>query len=145
MSRNLLIGAGALVLIVALYFFFGMSGNVVAELVDDVDVVRLSLDSIGDDAQFFEYGGAEFFVVRSGDSVKTAFDACDVCYRAKKGYSQKGRDMVCNNCDNHYAISSLGTENLRGGGCWPGYLPSKTEGDYLVIKISDLEAGSYRF
>ena len=51
----------------------------------------------------------------------------------------------CNNCGNHYAISGLGTKNLRGGGCWPGYLPSKVEEGNLVIKTQDLETGRYRF
>jgi uncharacterized membrane protein len=147
MGRNLLIGVGALVLIGVMYFLFGgMTGSVVAELVDDGDVVRFSLDGIGEEAQFFEYGGAEFFVVRAGNgAVKTAFDACDVCYKSKKGYRQEGGDMVCNNCGNHYKISGLGTKNLRGGGCWPGYLPNSVEGNELVIKKSDLEAGRYRF
>jgi len=88
--NKIVVGVGALVLIGAMYLLFGMSGNVVAEIVDDGDVVRLSVDAIGEDAQFFEYGGTEFFVVRSGDSVKTAFNACDVCYKSKKGYRQEG-------------------------------------------------------
>jgi len=68
----------------------------------------------------------KYFVVEAEDgSVKTAFDACDVCYRSRKGYRQEGDDMICNNCGNHYPISGLGTKNLRGGGCWPGYLPNE--------------------
>lgn len=77
--------------------------------------------------------------------MKTAFNACDVCYGSKKGYRQEGEDMVCNNCGNHYRISGLGTANLKGGGCWPGYLESSTEGEYLVIAKSSLEGGRYRF
>ena len=53
--------------------------------------------------------------------------------------------MVCNNCGNYYPISGLGTANLAGGGCWPGYLPSKVEGDYIVIQKSDLNAKKYMF
>ncbi len=144
--NKVFIGVGALVLVGVMYLLFGMAGNVVAELVDDGDVMKLSLDNIGEDAQFFEYEGIEFFVVRAkSGSVKTAFNACDVCYKSKKGYRQKGDDMICNNCGNHYRISGLGTANLRGGGCWPGYLPNGVEGNELVIKKSDLEVGRYRF
>ena len=115
-------------------------------IIDKGDVVKIPLSEISAKAKFYDYDGIEYFIVEAKDgTIKTAFNACDVCYRAKKGYSQKGDDMVCNNCGNHYAISGLGTQNIRGGGCWPGYLPSSVEGDYLVIKKSDLEAGRYRF
>ena len=141
-------GAGALVLVGVIYIVFGgMTGNVVAaEMIDDGDVVKFSLDGIGEEAQFFDYDGIEFFVVRAKDgSVKTAFNACDVCYRSKKGYRQEGDDMVCNNCGNHYRISGIGSANLKGGGCWPGYLPAEVQGDYLIITKLNLEAGRYRF
>ena len=52
--------------------------------------------------------------------------------------------MVCNNCGNHYPISGLGTQNLRGG-CWPSYLESSNDGEYLVIPKAALDAGSKRF
>jgi len=63
----------------------------------------------------------------------------------RRDIGRKGGDMVCNNCGNHYKISGLGTANLKGGGCWPGYLPNSVDGNELVIKKSDLEAGRYRF
>mgnify|MGYP000285987016 CR=1 FL=1 len=85
------------------------------------------------------------FVNRSDPDLRTAFDACDVCYGSKKGYRQEGDQMVCNNCGNRYPVDGLGTENKAGGGCWPGYLPSEVRGDTLVIKNSDLDAGKYRF
>jgi len=44
-------------------------------------------------------------------------NSVEVSYKTKKGYSQKGDDMVYNNYGNHYAISGLGTQNLKGGGC----------------------------
>ena len=37
-----------------------------------------------------------FFVLKSGDGViRAAIDACDVCYKAGKGYYQQGDNMVC--------------------------------------------------
>ena len=122
-----------------------MSGSAVSSS-SDAKTIEIPLSKVSEKAEFYEYEGIEYFVVKAADgSVKTAFNACDVCYKSKKGYRQEGKDMVCNNCGNHYAISSLGTENLRGGGCWPGYLPSEVQGDNLIIKISDLEKGKYRF
>jgi uncharacterized membrane protein len=148
MNKKILTSVGILTLIGIMYFTFGgITGNVVgASMVDDGNVIKIPLDSISKTAQFFDYEGIEFFVVRAKDgSVKTAFNACDVCYRSKKGYRQEGDDMVCNNCGNHYRISGLGNANLKGGGCWPGYLEARIEGDYMVIVKSSLEAGRYRF
>jgi uncharacterized membrane protein len=76
--------------------------------------------------------------------VRTAFDACEVCYNANKGYSQVGSDMICNNCGLSFKIDGLGTSN-KGSGCWPAYLPNEVKGDNVVIKKSDLEAGAYLF
>jgi hypothetical protein len=148
MGKNVWIGIGILVVVVVGFLFFsGSTGNVVrAEMIDGGDIMKIPLSGIGGNAEFYDFQGTEFFVVRASDgSVKSAFNACDVCYRSKKGYRQEGGDMICNNCGNHYAIDGIGTKNLKGGGCWPGYLPSTVEGDFLVIRKSDLAAGSYRF
>ncbi len=111
--------------------------------------IRIPLSEISEKAQWYtyEYGGTtvRFFVVRAGDSIKAGFDACDVCYGAQRGYSQEGGFMVCNNCGKRYPISSLGTENKKPAGCWPGYLPRFVEGENLVIKKVDLEKGVWRF
>jgi len=148
MNKKLLMGIGALAVIAVMYFMFGgATGNVVAaEMIDEGDSIKILVAGITETAQFFNYNGIKFFVVRAKDgSVKTAFDACDVCYKSKKGYRQEGEDMVCNNCGNHYAIAGLGTANLGGGGCWPGYLQAKVEGEYLVMTKTALESGRYRF
>ncbi|MCK5194130.1 MAG: DUF2318 domain-containing protein, partial [Desulfobulbaceae bacterium] len=40
-----------------------------------------------------------FFTLKSRDGViRAAIDACDVCYKAGKGYAQNGDFMVCLNC-----------------------------------------------
>jgi len=85
-----------------------------------------------------------FAVLGSDGKVRTAFDACQVCYRAKKGYSQAGSDVRCNNCGRQFAIDDLGTANT-GKGCWPGYLPSSASGGDVEIKVSDLQNGAYLF
>jgi uncharacterized membrane protein len=124
----------------------GMTGNVVAT----VSALEIPLAEISETASYYEYdvGGTtvRFFAIKASDgSVRTAFDACDVCFDRKKGYRQEGNMMVCNNCGNKYPIDGLGTENKRGGGCWPGYLPSKIVGDKLMIEGKDLKSGEYRF
>lgn len=142
--NKIMIGVGILVIVVV--GFFMMGGGSTGNVVSAEGVVKIPLSDISSKAEFYEYEGVEYFVVKAGDgSIKTAFDACDVCYRSGKGYRQEGSDMICNNCGNYYPISGLGTENLAGGGCWPGYLPSKVEGDNLIIKKSYIENGRYRF
>jgi uncharacterized membrane protein len=111
--------------------------------------VRIPTSEIGNDAKFYEYDAngitVKYFSIRSSDGeIRVAFDACDVCYGAKKGYVKDGSDMRCVNCGNRYAISGLGTEN-RGGGCWPSYLPRVIDGDEVVIQKSDLENKAYMF
>ena len=113
------------------------------------DFVKIPLSEVTRKAKWYEYdlGGAKirFFVVKSKDgSIKTAFDACDVCYRYGKGYRQEGDYMVCNNCGNRYPIAGLGTENKNPGGCWPGYLPNIIKEGNILIKKSDLENNRWR-
>lgn len=155
-KKIIAISIGILAIIIIAFVLLnkgGSTGNVIgssSEFMDEEDVVRIALSEIGSKAKFYSYNSngvdIKFFAVEAdGGYVKTAFDACDVCHKSKKGYRQKGEDMICNNCGNYYAINGLGTRNLRGGGCWPGYLPSTTEGDYLVINKEDLENGRSRF
>jgi len=108
--------------------------------------MSIPVDTVGPQAKFFEYESngttVRFFAVKASDgTIKTAFDACDVCFGSKKGYSQQGSNMVCNNCGNKYPIDGLGTENRNPGGCWPSYLPNKVVGNSVVIEKADLDAG----
>ncbi|MFW3145927.1 MAG: Fe-S-containing protein [Thermoplasmatota archaeon] len=88
----------------------------------------------------------KYFVVTDKDGeVHTAFDACDVCYDAKKGYVQEGEYARCLNCGKTFSIYDLGTKNTAGGGCWPGYLPHVRQGDQVKIKVDDLRYGIHFF
>ncbi len=85
-----------------------------------------------------------FFAVKASDgSIRTAFDACDSCYRAKKGYEQQGDKMNCKNCNQKFAINRLGPNAT--GGCNPGYLPNRLTGGAVVIKAEDLKGGARYF
>ena len=93
-----------------------------------------------------EDGGKEiaFFAVKSSDgTVKIAFDACDACFKSKKGYEQQGDKMNCKNCNQKFAIGRLGPNAT--GGCNPGYLPHQLSGGSISIKADDLKAGARYF
>ncbi|MBU1247192.1 MAG: DUF2318 domain-containing protein [Proteobacteria bacterium] len=92
-----------------------------------------------------EAGGKEvrFFVLKSSDGVlRAAFDACDVCYESKKGYTQDGEFMVCNNCGRRFHSSRI---NEVKGGCNPAPLNRAIQGDNLVINMSDIATGAFYF
>lgn len=113
------------------------------------DEIHIPKSDITTSAKFFSYntGSASvkfFAVVGSDGDVHTAFDACEVCYDAKKGYYQQGAEMVCRNCGQRFTTNQIGTAN-RGGGCWPSYLERSIVGDNIVIKISEMNRGAYLF
>ena len=84
-----------------------------------------------------------FFVIRSADGVvRAAFDACDSCYRQKRGFRQAGNHMICNACGR--AILSQHVNVLKGG-CNPAILEHTIEGDRLIIRTVALERGSRYF
>jgi uncharacterized membrane protein len=88
-----------------------------------------------------DVGGTEvrYFVVKAADgSLKTAFDACEVCYRAKKGYTQEGNAVRCNNCGRVFPTDSIGVER---GGCNPSPIKATTAGDTVTISADQIEAG----
>lgn len=88
-------------------------------------------------------GPVDFFVVRSQDGVvRSAFDTCDVCYKARKGYRQEGHDMVCNNCDQRFRTDMI---NVVKGGCNPAPLRRQQVGDSIVIATADIEQGAWYF
>lgn len=111
-------------------------------------VVRLAASDFADGrARFYTYRGSTktvtFFVLKSSDGViRAAFDACDVCYAAKKGYRQEGDVMVCNNCGTRFPSVRI---NVEVGGCNPSPLQMQVQGDTILIKASDIEAGARFF
>lgn len=83
------------------------------------------------------------FILKSSDGViRAAFDACDVCYSAGKGYRQEGDFMVCNNCDQMFESNYI---NVLRGGCNPAPLEREIRGDKLMIRMADILAGSRYF
>ena len=111
-------------------------------------IIQLPVADFPDNkAHFYTYQDAgkviPFFVLRSSDGViRAAFNACDVCYAAKKGYHQEGDEMVCNNCGTRFPSTKI---NEVKGGCNPGPLAREIQGDSVVIQVSDVQAGAVYF
>jgi uncharacterized membrane protein len=98
-------------------------------------------DGVARHYRYTTAGGQQitFFVMRSSDGVvRAAFDACDVCFRSKKGYRQAGDRMLCNNCGKLFPSSDI---NVVQGGCNPAPLERAVIGDKLVLKAADLAQG----
>jgi uncharacterized membrane protein len=110
--------------------------------------VRLAASTFDDgQARWYTYptdgGDIEFFVLKSDDGVvRAAFNACDVCFLAKKGYHQEGDEMVCNNCGQRFPSALV---NEVRGGCNPSPLERTIEGDELIIQVDDILAGGHYF
>ena len=85
----------------------------------------------------------QFFVLKSSDGViRSAFDACDVCFPAKKGYRQSGDLMVCNNCGQQFHSVRINEEK---GGCNPSPLHRHEENGILTIALTDIAQGAMYF
>ena len=84
-----------------------------------------------------------YFVIKSADGViRAAFDACDVCWPAGKGYYQEGDDMVCRNCGRKFASNLV---NEVQGGCNPAPLKRRVENGLLVLHPDDIRSGAGYF
>ncbi len=94
-------------------------------------------------ARHFDFKDGEhtirYFIIKSADGVlRAAFDACDVCWPAGKGYYQEGDVMVCRNCGRKFVSTKV---NEVKGGCNPAPLNRRVEGDLLVIENEDIRSG----
>jgi len=126
----------------AAHALFGFGKYKAIEAVNDVVTIPVADVSDGDAHYYlFEKDGFEikFFLLKSSDGViRAAFDACDVCFREKKGYSQDGDFMVCNNCGQRFHSSRI---NEVQGGCNPSPLDRVNDGTNVTIKVRDIMAG----
>jgi uncharacterized membrane protein len=110
--------------------------------------VTIPISSVNDGkAHFYNYDSSgvkiRYFVLKSSDGVyRAAFDTCDVCYDAKKGYHQENDVMVCNNCGQRFSSVKINEEK---GGCNPAPLDRSVEGNNLIIKHDDIENGRWYF
>jgi uncharacterized membrane protein len=112
------------------------------------DIVSMPLSTFDDGkAHHFVHRHGDiairYFVLKSADGVlRAAFDACDVCWPAGKGYAQDGEFMVCRNCGQRFHSAKI---NEVKGGCNPAPLERKVENGMLVIRVDAIVEGKSYF
>ena len=135
------------------YFMRGNQDQVAAfqpaaQVSTEVVVVTYPVSAFADGvARHFEHQHGDitirYFILKSSDGViRAAFDACDVCWPAGKGYFQEGDSMVCRNCGRRF--KSVLVNEVKGG-CNPAPLKRSIEGQKLVIHVDDLRKGQQYF
>lgn len=99
-------------------------------------------------ARFYEYKAPDgivikYFILKSSDGViRAAFDACDVCWEAGKGYHQKDDFMICRNCGRRFHSTKI---NEVSGGCNPAPLVRKVQDGKVVIDTQNILTGKRYF
>ena len=151
-SKSTFMGLGialAIIAVAGFIVFGGGSSGGFATVSAEAGIVKIPVGQVSDQmAHYYTYKASDgkpinFFVLKSSDGIiRAAFDACDVCYREKKGYRQEGDVMVCNNCGQRFPSTKI---NVLKGGCNPAPLGRTVQGDTLVIKATDLEQGGWYF
>jgi uncharacterized membrane protein len=112
------------------------------------DTVFLPVSTFDDGkAHYFQHRTGDitirYFLVKSADgAIRAAFDACDVCWPAGKGYAQDGEFMVCRNCGQRFHATKI---NEVKGGCNPAPLERRVENGMVAIRVSDLLEGKGYF
>jgi len=143
----ILVGGGIL------YFIYSGSGS--APVAATSSTAGNTLTQVAFPASLFEDGKArhfqhdagrftiKYFVLKSSDGIiRAAFDACDVCWPAGKGYYQEGDYMVCRNCGRRFASVLV---NEVKGGCNPAPLNRAVENGKVVIQVKDILEGKQYF
>ena len=116
---------------------------------DATEFVYNASDFADGQAKYYSYKTPQgldirYFLLRSSDGViRAAFDSCDTCWSAGKGYRQEGDFMVCNNCGLRFASVKI---NEIKGGCNPAPLTRTASGGKIIVKVKDIiEQGSFYF
>lgn len=120
----LAIAAGALTIFLLLKLLAGANSDVQntrGETVTDADLL-IPLNEITENAAFYpavvNETELEVIAIKAPDgTVRTAFNTCQVCYLSGKGYyTQKGDQLVCENCGNRFSMGDVGVAH---SGCNP--------------------------
>jgi len=87
----------------------------------DTDII-IPISEISETAKFYpviiDGTRLEVIAVKAPDgSLRTAFNACQVCYASGRGYyKQQGAVLICRNCGNRFRMNQVG---IVSGGCNP--------------------------
>ena len=120
-----------------------------AETVPTGEDVALPVSAFADGrARFYRYvtaagREARFFVLKSADGeVRAALDACDFCFRQRRGFRQAGGQLICNNCGRSIPTQYV---NILKGECNPVPLERTIDGDRVIVRAAALESGDRYF
>ena len=146
-SLSVMIACVGIVFLLGIFLFAGMGDRWTASASQKEITYPVERFQDGKARHFkYEAGNGmiiKYFIVKSSDGViRAAFDACDVCWPAGKGYFQKGDFMVCRNCGRRFA--SVRVNEVKGG-CNPAPLKRQVRGDKLVIQVKDILEGRQYF
>ena len=125
-----------------------VAGTEPSKMMTDTSVVSYPTNLFDDGkARHFNYKYQDitirYFILKSSDGIiRAAFDACDVCWPAGKGYYQEGDYMVCRNCGRRFASVLV---NEVKGGCNPAPLKRGISENRLAIHIKDIIEGQQYF
>ncbi|GAB6061945.1 Fe-S-containing protein [Deferrisoma palaeochoriense] len=145
--------ACAVVVVGAGVAFWGLRGGPASEVAAvtaaHAGEIVLPADQFDDGkARFFQYEAGDgvtikYFVLKSSDGViRTAFDACDSCWPAGKGYRQDGDEMVCQNC--RMRFPSVKVMEVKGG-CNPAPLKREVRDGKVILRVADILEGRRYF
>jgi uncharacterized membrane protein len=118
------------------------------KVVPGTNEVHIPISDVDDGNAHFYYFNSNgvrvnYFILKDSEGViRAAFETCDVCYGAKKGYRQDGDYMICNNCGQRFASTKI---NILSGGCNPAPLDRNVVGENLVITSDDIASGKWYF
>jgi uncharacterized membrane protein len=129
----------------ALFGIFGDSTETVVaedgEITLDVAGIRPS------DARHYRYRegkiSVKFFVARDRHgAVRAAVDACEVCWKAGKGYVVREDAMLCLNCGRKFPLERIG---ILTGGCNPHPLKFTLDNNSLTVRAREALLGAAYF
>ena len=127
-----------IVIFIALDFVYGqtrkLSAPAPATVVGDRIEIPVSQVSDGHLHRFIVPDSGVRFIVMKTDKLHVAFDACEIC--GSQGYVEETGALICLNCAADINPATIGT----GGGCNPIPLASETSSEFVVIRLSDLQA-----
>jgi len=86
-----------------------------------------------------------FFIIKAPDGTyRAAANACEVCFGAKKGFTQVGDLIKCENCGTTYTKDQIA---VIKGGCNPRPISSNVPviNGQLTINLADIEATANLF
>ena len=101
------------------------------------ETVRIDVSDLeAGEAKFYRFLNAgnqevKFFVGRDRTGeIHAAFDANEICFKRKRGYSFDNGWFTCRVCDKSFALADV---NEGQGGCEPVPVKHRVEGDELII------------